>query len=186
MLAAAKWWEVVSAFGVAVGALAAAVGAIAAWRAASASRATSRDALEALAVGICPALKVRFTTVVSNAGVHRTAIVQNESEWAAADLVFELRFRDGTSISERTERLAPPKARRQPPDDGQWSVVLAPAGEPGSPTVEELAEIAVLRYSDDRRIRRYEQFFTFNFTRTRDADGIETTGSSINIDKRRI
>ena len=168
-----------------MGALAAAAGAIGAWRAASASRATSRDALEALAVGIRPTLEVRFTTVLSNAGTHRTAIVANVGDWAAADLAFELRFRDRSSVSDRIERLAPAKGRRQPPSDGEWPVVLAPAGEP-SPTIEELAESAVLRYSDDRRIARYEQTFTFNFVRKRHANGTESTGSSIDIDKRRI
>lgn len=156
MLGAATWWQVVSSIAAAVGAVAAAVGAIAAWRAASASRATSRDALEALAVGIRPGLKVRFTTILSDAGPQRAVIVQNDSEWPATDLDFELRFRDGRSISDHVERLDPVKGNHAPTDDGQWSVLLGLAGEARIPSLEEVAKSAVLRYSDDRRIARYE------------------------------
>jgi hypothetical protein len=49
-------WSVVSGLGAALGGIGAAVGGVAAWRAASASRATSRDALEALGLALVPTL----------------------------------------------------------------------------------------------------------------------------------
>jgi hypothetical protein len=110
-----EWWEVAGALGGAVGGLAAAVGAIAAWRAASASRATSRDALEALAVGIRPRLNVEFANLSRRDAsgrplpAHRVAQIINEGEWPAADVEFEFRFRDGRRVRDRTERLDPAK-----------------------------------------------------------------------------
>jgi hypothetical protein len=179
-----QWWEVVSAVGTAAGAIAAAVGAFAAWRAASASRATSRDALEALAVGIRPALEVRFVVLGNTTGSHHAAIVDNVSEWPATHLVFDMRFRDGHAISERAERLDPARGDGQAPNDGRWTPVLAPA-EPRTTFFAEIADSAVLRYSDDRGIARYEQSFRFNFTKTRNGS-IVSTGASIDFDQRRI
>ena len=184
VLAAAEWWEVVSAVGAALGALAAAVGAIAAWRAASASRATSRDALEALAVGIRPRLRVSVADEYPAA--KRIATVENVSEWPARDLVFELRLRDGTVQREESEQLDPVKGLR---GGTQWFVVLE-GSSPGGPSLEASAKSIVVRYSDDRRIARYEHTMAFLHTESRTVrkDGGEfvSSTSSIELDDRRV
>jgi len=190
MFAVAKWWEVLGAAGTAVGAIAAAVGAIAAWRAASASRATSRDALEALAVGIRPRLRVQFPHVHRGDAQGQplpaqiVAWVQNVSEWPARDLAFELRFRDGRVVRDLAERLEPAKGVEPFHGGAHWEVVLVP-GEPGGPSLEQAGESAVLRYSDERHIARYEQTSTFVFRQTRKGT-IVSTVSNIEIAERRI
>ena len=55
-MVATSGWTILGAIGAMVGGFGAAIGGVAAWRAASASRETSRDALEALGLAIAPSL----------------------------------------------------------------------------------------------------------------------------------
>lgn len=181
MLAATPWWQVVSAVGAAAGAIAAAVGAGAAWRAANASRATSRDALEALAVGIRPRLDVDFAGVVRADGDQEqlagdlVAEVSNISEWPATDLSLEVGFRDGRIVREQTERLAAPTGDREGSLSGEWRVAI----RPGAP-IDRAPQFAVLRYSDDRRIARYEVNVAFFFNEQ------DSRGNAVQTDDQRI
>ena len=125
-------WVVVAALGAAVGGVAGAVAAVAAWRSANASRATSRDALEALAVGIFPTLSVRTQgDVVDDTPTGKVSLtIGNESlrGWAASDLMLEIRHRDGHVDRHQRERMNPPG-----PDGGldlRWVLI-----ENGSPVV---------------------------------------------------
>lgn len=145
------WYEVVGALGAAVGGLAAAVGAVAAWRAASASRATSRDAMDALALALAPRLRIECWPVAepegSDSGVWKAEIF-NESEFAATNVVLEAHFRDGQRLQEHIERLAGGTIEAVPMRD----IEPPPAG----PTIAQSGEELVLRYSDERGIGRYE------------------------------
>src|SRR5690349_16147286 len=109
----AHWGQVVGGVGTGIGAIAAAIGAIAAGRAASASRDTSRDALEARAVGNRPrphtGYRQRPLRPDEPMPAKRTRLllrVVNVSEWPASDLALEATLSDGQRVSEQTERLA--------------------------------------------------------------------------------
>ena len=159
-------WVVVAALGAAVGAVAGAVAAVAAWRSANASRATSRDALDALAVGIRPALSVRTQgDVVDDKPTGKVWLtIANESllhGWAASNLVLEIRYRDGHVDRYERERMNPPG-----PDSGLdlWRVPIR-NGEPSAERANESniygdtrerVECVVLTYSDERGVARYE------------------------------
>jgi hypothetical protein len=166
-------WTAVAGIGSGVGGIGAAVGAVAAWRAASASQSTSRDALEALAVGIRPTLRVQFANVTrgDGQGLPRTsqhvAWIINESEWAAADVTFEMQFRDGRVARSDNERLAPSKDVEPMKGGEHLEIVLAEAPE-GGVSFQGQAESAMLRYSDQRRIARYEVAYGFSFTEDRE------------------
>lgn len=145
------WYDVVGALGAGVGGLAAAVGAVAAWRAAAASRATSRDAMDALAFALAPTLRVECSAVAESEGSARgvwKARIFNETERAAIDVTLEAHFRDGRRVLDRIERLA------------GGAVQMIPLREieppPGGPTSAQAGEELVLRYSDERGIGRYE------------------------------
>lgn len=166
MHASAEWWEVVGALGAAVGAIAAAVGAVAAWRAASASRATSRDALEALAVGIRPRVSVGIQQLPRQPGdpmpgpTRLVVRVVAAGEWPARDLDLEATLSDGQHFRDRREHLdagGDPMYTREP----HWLVMLRdvtqewppPPGD-GIDWPEHLA--VTLHYSDSRDVARYE------------------------------
>jgi hypothetical protein len=158
-------WVVVAALGAAVGGVAGAVAAVAAWRSANASRATSRDALDALAVGIRPVLSVRTQgDVVDDKPTGKVSLtIANESlrGWAASNLVLEIRYRDGHVDRHERERMNPPG-----PDRGLdlWWVPIRngePSAEPANVSniygdTRERVECVVLTYSDERGIARYE------------------------------
>lgn len=180
MLAATHSWEAVSALAAAGGAIAAAVGSVAAWRAASASRATSRDALEALAVGIRPQLVIDFDGVArANADGEPppgalVAEVSSISDWAATDLRLEVRFRDGRLVHRTTERLAPSSVGTGV-EGRAWTVAIDP-GEPA----DRAPESAALRFSDERRIARYEITVGFFFNEdAQQGNSVELTGTRI-------
>lgn len=184
------WWEVVSSIGAAVGAGAGAVGATAAWRAATASRATSRDALEALAVGIRPRLKAEFGVLHRGdehgqpTGAQLAAWVTNEAEWAATDVTLDVEFRDGRHVGERTERLDAHPRVDPTPHAEQWTVTLGevPAG---AQSIHSHGKEAILRYSDERGIARYQ--ITYGFVFRQGTEGpITSTFSAIDVDERRI
>ena len=167
MLAAAEWWEVVGALGAAAGAIAAAVGAVAAWRAASASRATSRDALEALAVGIRPRVSVGVQQLPRQPGcpmpgpTRLVVRVVAVGEWPARDLDLEATFGDGERFRDRREHLdagGDPMNTREPQLAGPAPRRRRGNGRPRQATVIDWPEhLAVtLRYSDSRDVARYE------------------------------
>jgi hypothetical protein len=149
----ASTWEVIAAVGTMLGGVGAAVGAVFAAIAARSSRATSKDALEALAVGIRPRPGYYFSPKSDSTGTRVLAAVDNPSEWPASDLTFEFRFRDGRVVHDSAERLPPG-------GDEEWSVVLLDSPPPNM-DLEREADYAVLRYSDDRGIARYEQRTVF-------------------------
>jgi hypothetical protein len=139
-----------AAFGVAVG-------GVAAWRAASASRATSRDALEALGLAIAPTLAgdagIDPLLDGSDTGRWHARIFNLSTQYPAARLNFEATFEDGMTVKEELERLGPGET---------WTVQLRTIGmPPGGPSHEEAGHNACLRYSDERGILRYQVEFAF-------------------------
>ena len=158
MLADLSAWELVASVGTALGGLAAAASAFFSWQASKASVVTSRDALEALAVGIRPRPSYWFPVETDPTGTRQLAMINNLGEWPATQLEFEARFRDGRVIRDRAERLAPVDRGGE-----DWKVVLE---DPPAGTVEEKVDFAILRYSDDRGIARYESRTKFRYERS--------------------
>ena len=157
LTAATSGWVILGAIGATVGGIGAAVGGIAAWRAASASRATSRDALEALGLAIAPTLAgdAGIDPILdgSDTGRWHARIFNIGAPYAAAKLHFEASFEDGVTVKEELERLAPGET---------WTVQLRTIGmPPGGPSHEEAGHHAFLRYSDERQILRYQMEFGF-------------------------
>lgn len=167
------WYDVVGALGAAVGAIAAAGGAIAAWRAATASRATGRDALEALAIGIAPRVRVSFTVLSRGDGQggatppEWVAWLVNDGEFAASDVALDVHFRDGRTVRSEVEHLAPARGREPIHGGAHHEVVLGPS-LPADRPFEKQADYALLRFSDERRIARYQQRYGFLFRETRE------------------
>jgi hypothetical protein len=159
-----QWWQVVGAVSSAIAAIAAAFSAFNSRRAASASQATGRDALEALALGIQPHLYVGLsTTKASDGTVGAAADIRNMSAFAASDLRLVIRYRDGTSKEHRRELLDP--ARPSNPGDPwqqPWWVDLegvrlgSPPDNSYPGNVYDLVESVEVTYSDHRDIARYE------------------------------
>jgi hypothetical protein len=79
-----------------------------------------------------PRLGCTFPVVHDASGPHLEAIIDNESEWPAADLAFEMHFRNGRVVRDRVERLAPDSRGGQP-----WRVVLGDPPEAGHPMERE-------------------------------------------------
>lgn len=157
LVIATSAWMIVGALGAALGGIGAAVGGVAAWRAASASRATSRDALEALGLAITPALAgdagIDPLQDGSETGRWHARIFNVSTQYAAANLHFEATFQDGEIVKDERERLDPGET---------WIVQLRTIGmPPGGPSHEEAGHHAFLRYSDERRILRYQIEFGF-------------------------
>jgi len=150
------WYEVVGGIGAGVGGIGAAVGAAAAWRAASASKETSRDAADALALSLAPHLGLETVAIgesVPSEGGFWQARITNDSRFAALDIVLEAHFADGERVHREIERLAP----------GGFELLTLreiPA-PPVGPTAAQAGRSMVLRYSDERRLWRYEASFAF-------------------------
>jgi hypothetical protein len=158
-----------------VAAVAAALGAGAAWRSARASVATSRDAMEALALGIRPRLEALAGTLPPKYFV----IVRNPSDFDATDIDVEVVRRDGQVFRTTSERLAAGHGR--PP--GETDFLRAEAGpEPKGimGTEEEAFERIVVRYSDGRGIARYERRYLFTYQET---EGVISGGRSGSEDR---
>jgi hypothetical protein len=180
--AATSGWTVVGALGAAVGGVGAAVGGGAAWKAASASRATSRDALEALGLALTPSL---FSDAVidprrdgSDLGEWRARVTNTSVQFAASKLRFEAGFDDGTHVEGELERLEP---------GASHEFALRTIGmPPGGPLAEEAGKFAVLRYSDERGILRYEQQFGFLQGRREDGSAFPSISLIAVSEPRRI
>jgi hypothetical protein len=166
VVVAAAWWEVVGAVAAAVGALAAAAGAGAAWRAASASAATSRDALEALAVGIRPRVRITWRQLPRRPGdpmpcpTRLFVRVVAVGEWPATDVDLEAVLSDGEHVRDHLEQLDA-GGDFMGDRDPQWLVPLRdvtaewPAAMGGGIDWPEQLSVTV-RYSDARGVARYE------------------------------
>ncbi len=132
-----------------------AVAAVASWRSASSSLVASRDAREAVAIGVAPRLALfpQLRTTVDG-GVNRPTGVQirvnNTSGWPATDVLLEVRYRDRPLVTARRERLSSP-------DD--WIVPLPDIGGRGKDGYDDLRERiegVTVGYSDERSIARYQ------------------------------
>jgi hypothetical protein len=157
LMAATSGWTIVGAVGAALGGIGAAVGGVAAWRAASASRATSKDALEALGLAIAPSVAadagIDPIPDGSETGRWHARIFNASTQYATAKLHFEAVFMDGWTAREELERLGPGET---------WTVQLRTIGmPPGGPTHQEAGHHAFIRYSDEREILRYQIEFGF-------------------------
>jgi hypothetical protein len=120
----------------------------------SASQATSRDALEAPAVGIQPVCTVRtaFGSTGGRPADPIVIIVASESRWAASDARLEIRYRSGGNDQHTRERLD----ANEPP----WEVNVPRAHVSGSDGFDDFRQriaSVVLAYSDVRNIARYRQ-----------------------------
>lgn len=176
LTAATSGWTVLGAIGAAVGGMGAAVGGVAAWRAASASRATGRDAMEALGLAIAPTLTgeagIDPLRDGSDTGRWEARIFNTSTQYAAAKLHFEATFEDGVTVKDELERLGPGET---------WTVQLRTIGmPPGGPSPEEAGRYAFLRYSDERRILHYQMEFSF-LTAPRPDGSIRTSVSMVPI-----
>jgi hypothetical protein len=153
---AGAWYEIVGGLGAAVGGVGAAVGGTAAWRAASASKDASRDAADALALGLKPLLALEAIAVADPEGSEQgkwSARIHNASPFSAVDIVLEARFRDGERVRREVERLGSMESE---------TVLLRNiAAPPAGPSPEQAGEGLALRYSDERRLARYEIQFAF-------------------------
>lgn len=153
---AGTWYEIVGGVGAAVGGVGAAVGGMAAWRAASASKDASRDAADALALGLKPQLALETIAVADPEGSEQgrwSARIQNPSPFTAVDIVVEARFRDGERVRREIERIGSMESE---------TVLLRKiAAPPAGPSTEQAGESLALRFSDERRLARYEIQFAF-------------------------
>jgi hypothetical protein len=157
---AASAWDVVTSVGTAVGGLGAAAGAIAAWKAATASRATSRDALEALAVAIEPSVFMDVNQEPREVGApmpgptRMSLNIRNSARWPASRVDVEMTLADGEVIRSSHELLDTMVA------DGDINLPIRDVTPEWPP--HDLAEplSVVIRYSDLREIARYEQSMT--------------------------
>lgn len=157
LVAEASWYEVVGGVGAGIGGIGAAAGALFAWRAAGSSRDASRDARDALAFAMVPSISLDFYVEPKDdsdlPGRWTARIINLSSQFAACDVALEVSFHDGYRFAQSIERLAP----------GEWDALVMREIRlpPGGPTAEEAGETATLRYSDERRIARYEQRYGF-------------------------
>jgi hypothetical protein len=139
LIAATSGWTILGALGAALGGIGAAVGGGAAWQAASASRATSRDALEALGLAIAPTLfgdaGIDPLRDGSDTGRWHVRIINTSNRYAAARLRFEASFEDGETVKDELERLEP---------GAVWTIQLRTIGmPPGGPSLAQAGRHAV-------------------------------------------
>jgi hypothetical protein len=166
----------VGGIGAGVGGLGAAAGAGAAWKAASASRETGENAAEALALALKPTLQLETFAIgepeASERGAWHTRVL-NESAFTALDVVVEARFRDGERIRQEIERLSP---------GGFETFTLREiSAPPGGPTAAPQGESLVVRYSDERRLARYEASFSFLERQGIPTGGVMPDGEPVRI-----
>jgi hypothetical protein len=145
-------WDAIAAGSAAVGALGSALGAAAAWRAASSSARTARDANEAIALVIHPVLVLRSTWPIQGDGFKRVLLpLTFMGGWPARDVKVEIYFTDGTRKVEEFDRV-----------EGSAGVEIAHIDDGASPGAS--VERVIVRWSDDRRLAQYEAVATLQAT----------------------
>lgn len=155
MLAATSGWVIAGSIGAAIGGVGAAVGGAAAWRAASAARDTSRDALEALAVAIEPRVHADLFEEPQKPGeplptAMRMALnVRNSARWPASDVHVQVTYASRQVVEQHAELLEPMA------DEGDLNVPLRDVTGEWPPHEWEPVAVTV-RFSDIRAIARYE------------------------------
>jgi hypothetical protein len=132
--------------------------------------------LEALGLAIAPALAgeagIDPLRDGSDMGQWEARILNISTQYAAAKLHFEATFEDGVAIKDEVERLDPGEI---------WVVQLRVIGmPPGGPSLGEAGRKAFLRYSDERRILRYQVEFGF-VSATRPDGSIRTSVSMVPV-----
>jgi hypothetical protein len=116
----------------------------------------SSDAKEALAIGMKPSFGVRTILGVERGVPTGEVFVElnNTSGWTARDVRLEIHHRDGHLDSDNRHRMQPDRHF-----EPRWTVLLRgvkPATGDAFAEVREEIESAVLTYSDERDIARYE------------------------------
>jgi hypothetical protein len=128
-----------------------------------ASRTTSREALEALAVGIRPEIELALRHYPHDEHpdlVRWVARMFNVSEWTATDLVFEATLPEDRHLRDTRFRLLPTEGSSQMDDQPPyWDVPLATV--PREWPDEGARSRATLRWSDSRGIATYERRYEF-------------------------
>ncbi len=99
----------------------------------------------------------------------------NESAFVALDIVLETRFRDAVGARQEIERIQPGAF--------ETFTLREIAAPPGGPTASQQGESLLVRYSDERRLARYEAGFVFL---QRQSDGSPTGGVMPDGEPRRI
>lgn len=157
---AASTWDIVTSVGTAVGGLGAAAGALAAWKAALASRATSQDALEALALAMEPSVHMdvyegpRETGAPMPGPTRMMLNIRNSARWAASAVDIEMTLGDGEVIRSHHELLDTMI------EDGDINLPIRDVTAEWPPHDSADVFSVVVRYSDLRGIGRYEQAMT--------------------------
>lgn len=113
--------------------------------------------MEALGLAIAPALTgdagISPLRDGSDTGQWEARIYNVSPQYAAAKLHFEAIFEDGVTVKSDLERLGSGET---------WTVQLRTIGmPPGGPSLQEAGHHAFLRFSDERRILRYQIEFGF-------------------------
>jgi hypothetical protein len=174
----------------AVAAVAGAVAAGAAWRAASESSATARDAREALGLATKPTLDagvggdVHADDGSGNTRRYANAWVANRSVWPAADVDVEVRMRDGRVLRRHFDRLDGKDRPSGFLDTPSPSVGI----ECGPPIPDDHVgtDLITVAFSDERRQLRWE--ITRSVARMQETrtDGSTTTRQATDGSERRL
>jgi hypothetical protein len=129
--------------------------------------------LEALGLAVAPALAgdagIDPFRDGSDTGRWHARISNILTPYAATKLYFEATFEDGVIVTDALERLGPGET---------WTVQLRVIGMPsGGPSLQEAGRRALLRYSDERGILRYQ--VEFGFVTAPRSDGSTRTSVSM-------
>jgi hypothetical protein len=95
------------------------------------------------------------------------------NEFEALDVDMEVRFRDRPTFTGRTERLPPAGGGSRPYLDGKFLEV--DLGPPPGLAEEEVIEYLIVRFSDSRKICRYEWRREFHFERKQEGTFTSTS-----------
>jgi hypothetical protein len=136
-----------------VAAVAGGLGALAAWRAASNSADTSRDAAEALGIAIKPTIRVQHG--IEN-GVTPILYITNGSAFDGKDVRVTIKMQDGSDVMAQAERLPAAVTLANQRADPPLRVVLPePANSKTNHDIVGWIRVLHVLYSDDRRLCRY-------------------------------
>jgi hypothetical protein len=157
-------WEVVAAIGAGAGGIGSAVSAFFAWRSASASERTSRDARDALSHAIQPDPLIEIVQVPRDRGgppgqgTALTVRVVNMDRWTANDLELQVTLADGEVITSKRARLEP----FAPHGEDDWWARVRDVSEQWPPKDHAERIEVVLRYSDAQSTARHETTLVAN------------------------